>query len=461
MAKGLTNREIGEVLAISPATIRTHVTAILRSLEVTNRTEAVGVYFRDTGAETVVDTVLARPAIAVLPMVALPDDPPVKLVAGGITCDLTSLLARYRTFPVITNSSVHGLPQPDPTSHDTLGQELRARFLVGGTLRARGGAWRLVAYADDAVTHERLWNERYDFAESELFDVQDEVVERIAASAYALFVAQLGARHTKSGHGDAVDAWTSAHAGMAAWASRDASGCEEASRLFEAALARDPSLVLAHFGVGLTAYARVLNQWGQDGDDRERLAACAERCDTLAPHAAEGLFLWARHAMVHKDLARARHSLEAAVERNPSFAMAHAVLAQVLQLSGEPEPAMVAMRNAVRLGPRSFVAGLATMHFAREEYADALNESCRALVAAPTYAYARLVAAAAAWWLDDLPQAQRLYAELKRARPDFRPSVFVATFGPGNPSVQRVQQALEALEGGRPRASISTLAPPK
>lgn len=41
LAKGLTNREIAGVLEIGPGTVKTHVAAILRALDVSNRTEAV------------------------------------------------------------------------------------------------------------------------------------------------------------------------------------------------------------------------------------------------------------------------------------------------------------------------------------------------------------------------------------------------------------------------------------
>jgi len=41
MVKGLTNQEIGEVLGIGGGTVKSHVAAILRLLEVANRTEAV------------------------------------------------------------------------------------------------------------------------------------------------------------------------------------------------------------------------------------------------------------------------------------------------------------------------------------------------------------------------------------------------------------------------------------
>lgn len=43
LAKGLTNKEIASVLGIRPLTVKTHVEAILSTMDVTNRTEAVAV----------------------------------------------------------------------------------------------------------------------------------------------------------------------------------------------------------------------------------------------------------------------------------------------------------------------------------------------------------------------------------------------------------------------------------
>lgn len=45
LAKGLTNKEIASVLGIGSGTVKTHVAAILRELDVTNRTEAVSELF--------------------------------------------------------------------------------------------------------------------------------------------------------------------------------------------------------------------------------------------------------------------------------------------------------------------------------------------------------------------------------------------------------------------------------
>lgn len=54
VAKGLTNREIGNVLGIAAATVKRHVEAVIGALDVTNRTEAA-VALQELGTTAVSD----------------------------------------------------------------------------------------------------------------------------------------------------------------------------------------------------------------------------------------------------------------------------------------------------------------------------------------------------------------------------------------------------------------------
>ena len=443
VAKGLTNNEIGTVLGISPTTVRTHVTAILGLLEVTNRTEATGLLVGWEAGPERVERVLARPAIVVLPLTPLGDEPRVRAVADGVTSDLGCMFARYCWFPVIAQSSVSR--DDAGVSSTTAGARLGARFLVGGTLRLGKTGWRLVVHVDDAETHgARLWSERYDFSDEDLFAVLDDIVEVIVATAYPVLIS-----HTAtpiSACPSELGAWELAHAGMGLRADRGRESNHRAQTLFNRALERDPTLVLAHFGLGLASYDALLNQWGPLEEARERIASCGERCLALAPHSAEGHFLLARYAQSHGNPASAQIALENAVARNPSFATAHALLAQVLQFTGDPDGAMRRMQHAVRLGPRSFVAGLATLHFLRSEYTEALDGSLRALAATPRYPYALALAAASACLLGDSEQASALHLTLERDHPNFQPSIFAATYGPALEGVLRFERALETMQ---------------
>jgi tetratricopeptide (TPR) repeat protein len=141
--------------------------------------------------------------------------------------------------------------------------------------------------------------------------------------------------------------------------------------------------------------------------------------------------------------------LETAIARNPSFAAGHAVLAQVLQLSGRADEALTRMRDASRLDGRSFVAGFATLLFARGDYPQALAAAEQAVTAAPRYVFARVIATASAWWAGEHARAAGHIEVLRGLAPTFTIGRFLQTFGAGNEAVVRLSEALRV--NGVPR----------
>jgi tetratricopeptide (TPR) repeat protein len=217
----------------------------------------------------------------------------------------------------------------------------------------------------------------------------------------------------------------------------------DAQEQLRLALKQEPSLVLAHFGLGLTHYDEVLNQWGDAKTAARSLADCARRCTELAPHAAEGYYLSGRLLQSHGEHALAVAPLEAAIGRNPSFAPAHALLAQTLCLAGRPDEGLARIRHAQRLGPGAFVAGLTVVHFLRHEVADALLHAERAIALNPEYPFVRVVATASAWELGDRVLAQKHARALRTLHPGFVASSLGRTFGGKSEGVARLVRALE------------------
>lgn len=463
VAKGLTNEEIAAVLSISPTTVRTHVTAVLARLDVSNRTEAAAAYLSRAEGSSIVDTVDV-PAIAVLPMTAVDGDPVTRAAVRGIAHDLAALFARWCWFRVIAPASTLGtslgetIPKgaSDPALEDARGdpsraiaRRLGAAFLVDGRLHATPLAWRLAVHVDDARTGHVLWTERYEFAPEQMFAAQDAVCEAIVATAYPLLVAHALVGLQSRRPASDPRAWELAYDGMRLQSAREAAANAAAQARFVAALARDPGLVLAHYGLGLTSYDQVLNQWSPRDEARERLHRCAHRCVVLASHAAEGYYLLGRHAVTSGDYQAAESVLGTAIARNPSFAAAHALLAQVLHLVGRSDEALPRMQHATRLDPRSFVAGLATLRFFRGEYIVALAAAEQAVAVAPGYTFARVVAAASAWWSGDIPRARAHALALLDLSPTFSVAGFLGTFGPGYEGVERITQALVRIRAER------------
>lgn len=436
VAKGLTNADIASALSISPATVRTHMTAVLADLQVTNRTEAAAVYLRHAAAVPRVAALLDRPALLISPIVALDEAPRARTVAAGLTADLTSLFARWCWFPVIgQNASSSAGPSIDA---------LVARFVVSGTLRADRQRHRLTMQVEDATTGHCVWTERYEFPLDDVFAVEDAVCERVVATVYPVLIAH-GAGRPRAIEAERLSAWTQAHEGMALQARREQASNGQARARLLAALQDEPTLVLGHFGLGLCAYDAILNQWGDAEEASAELAASVERCQRLAPHAAEGAFLAARYFQTRGQHERAVRPLEEAIARNPSFAPAHGLLAQVLCIAGRADEGLERMRHAVRLGPQAFVAGLAVVHFVRAEYEPALAYAEEAIASRPSYPFAVLIATASAWWLGDHARARALGASLPGGPTGFAGATFLGTFGPSVEGVARIHRALEAM----------------
>lgn len=450
LAKGLSNDQIGLALSISPATVRTHVTAILSALQVDNRTEAAALYVSHRAGPQQVAQVLERPAIAVLPLRPLDDEPRTITAAAGLTCDLSDLFARWCWFPVVS-AGLRAADRPASETPREAGQRLGVCFLVDGALRTRGDRFRLTVRVDDCRDGANLWTGRFEGAAAALLGEEDDICESIVAVAYPLLVAR-AERHLR-GLGQPKPAtpcaWELAHEGMALQAQREARSNAECQRRFGEALGQQPDLVLAHYGLGLASYDEILNQWGEAEPALARLARCADRCVDLAPHAAEGYYLLGRHHQSRGDHALAAHALEAAIGRNPSFGAAHALLAQTLVLTGRFDEGLARMKQAARLGPRAYVTGLAVVYFVRGEYAEALCAAELALSVRRNYPFALVIAAASAFWLGQLVAAAAHLRTLREVAPTFAPSAF-RIFGAQVDGVDRIVRALEAIEGRRP-----------
>ena len=441
VARGLTNDDIASALEISSATVRTHVTTILAKLEVTNRTEAASLLHRAAPGGAIAD-ILERPMIAVLPFSVINGDARTETFGPGMAYDLSSLFARWCWFPVVSSASTSNARALGGCRE--IGRGLGARFIVDGAIRI-AEPFIVTVRVDDAQTGACIWTGRYVCVPKAFFETQDAICDEIVATVYPMLVARAGST-VRASHAPDLAGWELAHQGMALQAERSEKANHHARVRFTEALMREPDLVLARYGLGLASYDAVLNQWVSIEEGCMALLECANMTLDLAPHAAEGYYLLARHHQARGEVSGARRALTTAVARNPSFATGHALLAQVLQMSGESDAALVSMQHAMRLGPRAFVAGLSVLHFVRAEYTLALASAEECVLTNAGYAFAYVLAVASAYYLGDASRAQRHLAALRATHPGFDPASLLRTFGTDVDAVERLFVALRALE---------------
>ena len=120
-------------------------------------------------------------AVAVLPLALPPTLETQQFLGAGISRDLTLLLSMIPGLRVIGSVSVEQLTAAG-ADLPSVAAQTGARYMVSGSIETRTDLFRLRAELVDTRTQEQLWAKRYDAPLSELFDVQDRIVQSMARS---------------------------------------------------------------------------------------------------------------------------------------------------------------------------------------------------------------------------------------------------------------------------------------
>ena len=185
-------------------------------------------------------------------MANLSGDPRWGRLAGGITEDIVTDLARDPNLFVIARNSTD-VYKGKAVDVEQVGRELGVRYVLEGSLQADGGRVRVTAQLIDAATGGHLWAERYDRPEGELFAIQDEVVQKIANSVGPWHgqVARATANVAKRKPPASLDAYDLYILGIEQKHKFTKESEAEAIRLLSRAIELDPGLVRAWVGLGM------------------------------------------------------------------------------------------------------------------------------------------------------------------------------------------------------------------
>ena len=129
-----------------------------------------------------------RLSIAVLPFANIGGDPEQEHFVDGITESLTTDLSRLRGAYVVARNTAFTY-KGKPLDVKTIGRELNVRYILEGSVQRSGNRMRVNVQLIDAETGNHLWAERFDKTVADLFDMQDEIVARLAGALNAQLVA--------------------------------------------------------------------------------------------------------------------------------------------------------------------------------------------------------------------------------------------------------------------------------
>lgn len=292
-----------------------------------------------------------RPGIAVLPFQILGDDRGRVWFSDGVTRDLVSALALFRELFVISaNSSFRyrGIGH-DPRQ---IARELGVRYLLGGTIQRGAKRVRIVATLIDATTGAQIWTDRLDGDLTDIFALQDDVVESIAGILASRITVMERIRRAREppARWQAYDYYLRATESIRFL---DRPNFEAGWAMMEKAIELDPGFAPAYAEMAqycLTAWLdpRSGNRFRDPATlaDAWTHAQNALRIDPMLPaaHASLGFALLWRHEVAHSLAA-----FDRAAELNPN--MADGRHGQALVIAGRPREAIAVLHRAMRIDP--------------------------------------------------------------------------------------------------------------
>ena len=116
-----------------------------------------------------------------LPFDNLGGDEATGRLADGITEDIITDLARFHDLDVIARNSTE-VYKGKPVDVRQVGKDLNVGYVLEGSIQRQGDSVRVTGQLIDAGTGAHVWSERWDRPAEDVFAVQTEVAEKVAAA---------------------------------------------------------------------------------------------------------------------------------------------------------------------------------------------------------------------------------------------------------------------------------------
>ncbi|QPF92505.1 adenylate/guanylate cyclase domain-containing protein [Bradyrhizobium commune] len=302
-----------------------------------------------------------RLSIVVLPFANLSGDPEQDCFVDGVTESLTTDLSRIVGLFVIARNTAFTF-KGRAVDRKQVGHDLKVRYILEGSVQRGGNRFRVNVQLVDAETGAYLWAERFDKLIAELFDMQDEIVSRLANTLGAQLIEVEARRAERSPRPNSMDLYFQ---GRALWNKGwwTPEFLAQAHVFFRRALELDPVNIEAMVGIlcveGVRGTSYVTDDWATHVSLGE---AAAAKVLSLAPNHAFARFGLGVLLAATGRAAQGIAELERAISLDRNLAWAHAHIGKAKFWLGRAAETEAHVNEAFRLSPRDIYAFDWLMH---------------------------------------------------------------------------------------------------
>ncbi len=369
-----------------------------------------------------------RPAIAILPFEYRGADASQSFLADGIAEDLIARLSAFRFFPVISRSSTFTY-QGKRVDARQVSRELRARYVVEGSVQEAAGRVRIAVQLVDGVQGLQVASERWERELGDVFALQDDIVHAIVGSIEPA-LARAERQRAQRKPAPQLDAWEAFQRGRwLLYGLRSEDDTREALALFRRARQLDPGFAAAAAHEAMACVTLLAFLWEDEADEARGAALrAAEESLVLDQDDAWGQTALGFAASIAGDDPRGIAAFERAIELNPSLTLAHQGLAGALHAE-RPDEAVRICEKAIRLSPRDpqmhlLIHQLAVAHLMAGRFADAAAADEESLRLRSDQPHVYRVLAAAYGYLGRSGEALAALDKMRQVAPQFTLDAF-------------------------------------
>ena len=288
-----------------------------------------------------------------MPFENIGNDPKWDRFADGITEDIVTDLAHSKDLFVVARNSTE-VYRGKPADVRNVGRDLGVRYVLEGSIQPSGDQIRVTAQLIDTRTGGHVWSNRYDRPATDLFDVQNDVTGKIAATltGYEGAVAEAERSLIRRKPPSNLTAYETYLLGMEAKHKVTKEGLDEGERLFRKALEIDPHLARAYVALSDISQYRIDFGLGTSvADNLTKMMEAARNAVRLDPNDGETQLVLGQ-AFAYQGMAdQALEQFAKAEALAPNNADLLILIAWFLPQFGQSDRAVELTEKALKLNP--------------------------------------------------------------------------------------------------------------
>ena len=388
-----------------------------------------------------------KPSIAALPFQNMSGDPEQEYFVDGLVEDILTGLARVKSLTVIARNSSFTY-KGRAVDVRQVGHELGARYVLEGSVRKAGNRLRITVQVIEAETGAHLWADRFDGALEDVFDLQDQITDKVVGVVEPS-VQRSEIERSRRKRPENLDAYDLCLRALPHMTHIGPEGARIAAEFLEDALKLDPDYALAH---AILAWSRQILFLQGGFDPANKTAALAHarsaigaRVDDATALAIGGFVM----SQLGGDQSTALSAIGRALLLNPSCATAHYMAGAPNAYAGNYAAATMHAERALRLSPFDPLAWYAPLvhglvALAEGRYGDAAAGYAKSVEMNPGSAMLRYWTAAMLALSGQIEDGKAAAAEALRINPQLRIRVAFEV-GVPRPLAEKVAEGMRLL----------------